>query len=126
MGICGDAFVVMLDVTVFASIPTTFYNLQRISELEGAVYSVLHGILHISKHIASGNADCLCTYHLQSFLSWMNLFETVLRTFEIVFPAIGRKIAASYDISANDIRRCVASITTLPPPSAPESPFSSR
>ena len=38
-------------------------------------------------------------------------------------PAIGRKIAASYDISANDIRRCVASITTLPPPSAPESPF---
>ena len=24
---------------------------------------------------------------------------------------------------ANDIRRCVASITTLPPPSAPESPF---
>ena len=38
-------------------------------------------------------------------------------------PAIGRKIAASYDISANDIRRCVAFITTLPPPSAPESPF---
>ena len=38
-------------------------------------------------------------------------------------PAIGRKIAASYDISANDIRRCVAFITSLSPPSAPESRF---
>ena len=38
-------------------------------------------------------------------------------------PAIGRKIAASYDIRANDIRRCVGFINTLPPPSAPESPF---
>ena len=54
----------MLDVTVFAYIST---HLQRISELEGAVYSVLHGILHISRHTASGNADCRCTYHLQKF-----------------------------------------------------------
>ena len=38
-------------------------------------------------------------------------------------PAIGRKIAASYDIRVNDIRRNVSFINTLPPPSAPESPF---
>ena len=38
-------------------------------------------------------------------------------------PAIGRKIKASYDIRAEDIRRCAAFVTTLPPPSAPESPF---
>ena len=38
-------------------------------------------------------------------------------------PAINRKVASSYDISANDIRRCVAFITTLPPPLAPESPL---
>ena len=38
-------------------------------------------------------------------------------------PAIGRKIAASYDVRVNDIRRCVAFVNTLPPPSAPESPF---
>ena len=38
-------------------------------------------------------------------------------------PAIGRKIAASYDIRVNDIRRCVGFVNTLPPPSAPESPF---
>ena len=36
---------------------------------------------------------------------------------------VGRKIQASYDISADNIRRCVSFITTLPPPSAPESPF---
>ena len=36
-------------------------------------------------------------------------------------PAIGRKIKASYDIRAEDIRRCAAFVTTLPPPSAPES-----
>ena len=41
-------------------------------------------------------------------------------------PAIGRKIAASYDISANDIRRCVAFITTLPRPRHQKAPFSSR
>ena len=38
-------------------------------------------------------------------------------------PAIGRKIKASYDIRAEDIRRIAAFVTTLPPPSAPESPF---
>ena len=38
-------------------------------------------------------------------------------------PAIGRKIAASYDIRVNDIRRNVSFINTLSPPSAPESPF---
>ena len=38
-------------------------------------------------------------------------------------PAIGRKIAASYDIRVHDIRRCVDFVNTLPPPSAPESPF---
>ena len=54
----------MLDVTVFAYIST---HLQRISELEGAVYSVLHGILYISRHTASGNADSFCAYHLQRF-----------------------------------------------------------
>ena len=38
-------------------------------------------------------------------------------------PAIGRKIAASYEVRINDIRRIVRFISTLPPPSAPESPF---
>ena len=38
-------------------------------------------------------------------------------------PAIGRKIKVSYDIRAEDIRRIAAFVTTLPPPSAPESPF---
>ena len=38
-------------------------------------------------------------------------------------PAIGRKIAASYDVRVNDIKRCVSVVNTLPPPSAPESPF---
>ena len=38
-------------------------------------------------------------------------------------PAIGRKIAPSYDIRVNDIRRVVRFINTLNPPSAPESPF---
>ena len=38
-------------------------------------------------------------------------------------PAIGRKIAASYDVRVNDIKTCVSVVNTLPPPSAPESPF---
>ena len=38
-------------------------------------------------------------------------------------PAIGRKIAASYDIRVHDIRRCVDFVNTLPPRSVPESPF---
>ena len=38
-------------------------------------------------------------------------------------PAIGRKIAPSYDIRVNDIRRVVSFLNTLNPPSAPESPF---
>ena len=38
-------------------------------------------------------------------------------------PAIGRKIKASYDIRAEDIRRIAAFVSALPPPSAPESPF---
>ena len=36
-------------------------------------------------------------------------------------PAIGRKIAPSYDIRVNDIRRVVNFLNTLNPPSAPES-----
>ena len=38
-------------------------------------------------------------------------------------PAIGRKIATSYEIRINDIRRNVSVINTFPPPSAPESSF---
>ena len=38
-------------------------------------------------------------------------------------PAIGRKIAASYDICVHDIRRCVDFVNPLPPPSASQSPF---
>ena len=38
-------------------------------------------------------------------------------------PAIGRKISPSYEIKANDIRRAVGWIVTLPPASSPESPF---
>ena len=38
-------------------------------------------------------------------------------------PAIGRKISPSYEIKANDIRRAVGWIVTLPQASTPESPF---
>ena len=38
-------------------------------------------------------------------------------------PAIGPKISPSYEIKANDIRRAVGVIVTLPPASTPESPF---
>ena len=38
-------------------------------------------------------------------------------------PAIGRKIAPSYEVRASDIRRVVNFLNSLNPPSAPESPF---
>ena len=38
-------------------------------------------------------------------------------------PAIGRKIAPSYEVRVNDIRRVVGFLNSLNPPSAPESPF---
>ena len=38
-------------------------------------------------------------------------------------PAIGRKIAPSYEVRASDIRRVASFLNSLNPPSAPESPF---
>jgi hypothetical protein len=61
------------------------YQPQRVSELESDGHWVLHVVLCIleeSQHLEM--LPVVVHTIVRGFLSWMNLFETVLETFEIV------------------------------------------
>jgi hypothetical protein len=64
------------------------YHLQRIPELEKVLFIRYCMVFCISVDIQHLEMLIVVVHTIfKSFLSWMNLFETVLRTFEIVSKA---------------------------------------